>query len=96
MFTAAPIRRARQQGLGRPAPLPLVDQPSPAPTNKVLAGGLAGALVTCAVFAIQQVAPGFAPGEATVALVTALLSFALSWLVRDRATPAPGAPRAAH
>ncbi len=83
MFIPASFRSA-----GPAARPPLVDQPGLAPTNKVMAGGLAGALVTCAIFAVQLVAPGFAPGEATVALVTALLSFALSWLVRDRATTA--------
>jgi hypothetical protein len=68
-----------------PAPPPLVVQPSVLPTNKVLAGGLAGAVVSSAIFVVQQFRPDFVMGDAAVASFITLVSFALSYVVKDRA-----------
>lgn len=51
------------------------------PTNKVAAGGLAGALSTLTVFVLEALGVQL-PADVTVA-VTTLISFATSWLVKD-------------
>lgn len=74
---------------------PLVDQPTALPTNKVLAGGIAGAIVTLAIFFAQRYDPAISvPGD-VVAAATTFVSFGCAWFVRNRAvepSPAPSGP----
>jgi hypothetical protein len=53
------------------------------PTNKVAAGGAAGALATIAVWAVQEFAKTPVPPEVAVAL-SALFTFVVQWFVPDR------------
>jgi hypothetical protein len=64
---------------------PLIDQPDNMPTNKVLAAGIAGAIVTVAIFVAQQFQPGFTMPAEVVAASTTIVSFACAYLVRNRA-----------
>ena len=68
-----------------PTTPPLVSQPTNFPTNKVLAGGIAGAVVTVAVFVVQQYDPGFTVPEPVIAAATTIVTFACAWLVRNPA-----------
>jgi hypothetical protein len=77
---------------------PLVDQPSPAPTRKVVAGGLAGALafvlVTCwnRWFPDSPIPAEYATAIAGAAVYAATL--VTQYFVRNRATDIPPAPAA--
>lgn len=62
----------------------LVSQPTAAPTQKVAAGGIAGALATILVFAAGQAGFEITP-EVAVAFGT-VLSFAASYFKRNKAT----------
>ena len=65
------------------------------PTNQVLAGGVAGAVVTIAVYAFKQSQPALVIPPELVAAATTIVSFVSAWFVRNRATdPVAAAPLA--
>lgn len=61
----------------------MINQPTAAPTRKVTAGALAGAVTILAVFVFGQFGVDI-PAEVSSS-VTVLLTFAASYVVRDRA-----------
>lgn len=62
---------------------PLVDQPGAAPTRKVLAITLAGAVFTVVVWLTRELAGLDVPGEVQGAVHTAIAA-AVGYFVRDR------------
>jgi protein-S-isoprenylcysteine O-methyltransferase Ste14 len=62
-----------------------MNQPGPAPTKKVAAGGAAGAVTVLLVFIAGQFGLEVPP-EAAAALTT-LLAFAAGWLKREGEAP---------
>ena len=64
-----------------------MNQPTSAPTNKIIAGALAGALTTILVWAIGYFAKVAIPPEVAAAS-TVILTFVTSYLVPE-AAPAP-------
>lgn len=62
----------------------LVSQPSGMPTRKVMAGGLGGAVVIVGAYILREAAGVTLPQEVTAALTT-IVTFAFSYLARERA-----------
>jgi putative flippase GtrA len=62
----------------------LVDQPTAAPTRKVAAGGIAGAVSIVALYLVQALFNVTVPAEVASA-VTLILSFGMSYIVKENA-----------
>jgi hypothetical protein len=77
---------------------PLVDQPTPMPTRKVLAGGLAGAVAFMIVVIWNRLFPESPiPADYATAIAGAVVYIATiltQYFVRNRATDIPPAPAA--
>jgi len=67
-------------------PVVLVDQPDAAPTRKVAAGGVAGALAAVLAWAAQAFAGVTLPPGMEGAFVV-IISFAIAYFTRDKAQP---------
>ncbi len=61
-----------------------IEQPTPAPTRKVAAGGIAGAVSIVLLYIVQQVFNITVPAEVASA-ITLILSFGFSYLVKEEA-----------
>lgn len=62
----------------------LVNQPTPAPTRKVAATGIAGAITIVLVYIVQSLFNVEIPAEVSSA-ITLLISFASGYLVKEEA-----------
>ncbi len=60
----------------------LIDQPTAAPTRKVAAGGIGGALSIVLIYLVELVFDLSLPSE-VVASITAIISFLSSYFVRE-------------
>jgi hypothetical protein len=64
----------------------LIDQPSPAPTRKVTAGALAGALTAAIIAGVNELWPGFGDDLAPAlhAFVPVVVGFVAAYFTRER------------